>query len=36
MKMQNEVRAPRGGRIIEVSVAPGQAVATGVPLLRLE
>jgi acetyl/propionyl-CoA carboxylase alpha subunit len=36
MKMQNEVRAPRGGRIIEVSIAPGQAVATGVALLRLE
>ncbi len=36
MKMQNEVRAPRGGRVIEVSVAPGVAVATGAALLRLE
>jgi biotin carboxyl carrier protein len=36
MKMQNEVRAPRAGRVIEVSVASGQAVATGVALLRLE
>ncbi len=36
MKMQNEVRAPRAGRIAEVSVATGQAVATGVPLLRIE
>jgi acetyl/propionyl-CoA carboxylase alpha subunit len=36
MKMQNEVRAPRAGRVIEVSVASGQTVATGVDLLRLE
>ena len=36
MKMQNEVRAPRGGRVIEVSVAAGVAVATGAALLRLE
>lgn len=36
MKMQNEVRAPRAGRVIEVSVASGQAVATGAALLRLE
>ena len=36
MKMQNEVRAPRAGRIIEVSVQPGQTVPTGAPLLRLE
>lgn len=36
MKMQNEVRAPRAGRIIEVSVRSGQAVATGAALLRLE
>jgi biotin carboxyl carrier protein len=35
MKMQNEVRAPRAGRVIEVSVASGQAVATGAVLLRL-
>ena len=36
MKMQNEVRAPRAGRVIEVSVAAGVAVATGAALLRLE
>lgn len=36
MKMQNEVRAPRAGRVIEVSVASGVAVATGAALLRLE
>ncbi len=36
MKMQNEVRAPRAGRVIEVSVEPGQTVTTGAALLRLE
>jgi acetyl/propionyl-CoA carboxylase alpha subunit len=36
MKMQNEVRSPRTGRVAEVSVTSGQAVATGAPLLRLE
>jgi biotin carboxyl carrier protein len=36
MKMQNEVRAPRAGRVIEISVSSGQAVATGAALLRLE
>jgi pyruvate carboxylase subunit B len=36
MKMQNEVRAPRGGRVTGVSVLPGQAVATGALLLRIE
>ncbi len=36
MKMQNDVRAPRAGRVIEVSVHPGQPVATGAPLVRLE
>lgn len=36
MKMQNEVRAPRAGRVIELEVASGQAVATGAALLRLE
>ena len=34
--MQNEVRAPRAGRVMEVSVQAGQTVATGAPLLRLE
>jgi acetyl/propionyl-CoA carboxylase alpha subunit len=36
MKMQNEVRAPRAGRVIEVNVAAGVVVATGAALLRLE
>ncbi|MCA1571429.1 MAG: acetyl-CoA carboxylase biotin carboxyl carrier protein subunit [Chloroflexi bacterium] len=36
MKMQNEVRAPRAGRVIDVTVEAGQVVATGSPLLRLE
>jgi acetyl-CoA/propionyl-CoA/long-chain acyl-CoA carboxylase, biotin carboxylase, biotin carboxyl carrier protein len=29
MKMENEVRAHRGGRVAELSVAPGQPVKTG-------
>jgi acetyl/propionyl-CoA carboxylase alpha subunit len=36
MKMQNEVRAPRAGRVIELAAEAGQAVATGAVLLRLE
>ena len=36
MKMQNEVRAPHGGRVVHVAVAAGQTVATGALLLRLE
>jgi 3-methylcrotonyl-CoA carboxylase alpha subunit len=36
MKMQNEVRAPRGGRIGHVAVNPGQSVASGVLLVRLD
>jgi biotin carboxyl carrier protein len=36
MKMQNEVRSPRTGRVVELAVAPGQAVATGTPLVRIE
>jgi acetyl/propionyl-CoA carboxylase alpha subunit len=36
MKMQNEVRAPRAGRIGQVAVSPGQPVASGVLLVRLE
>ncbi len=35
MKMQNEVRAPRGGRITEVAVEAGQTVAAGALLVRL-
>lgn len=36
MKMQNEVRAPRAGRVGQVAVSPGQPVATGVLLVRLD
>jgi acetyl/propionyl-CoA carboxylase alpha subunit len=36
MKMQNEVRAPRAGRVAQVAVSPGQTVATGVLLVRLD
>ncbi|MDQ3689820.1 MAG: hypothetical protein M3406_07295 [Chloroflexota bacterium] len=36
MKMQNDVRSPRSGRVIEVSVQPGETVTTGMPLIRLE
>ena len=35
MKMQNELRAPRAGRVERVYVAEGQGVETGVRLLRL-
>ena len=36
MKMQNEVRAPRAGRVAAIAVAAGQTVGTGQLLLRLE
>jgi biotin carboxyl carrier protein len=36
MKMQNEVRAPRAGRVAAVGVVAGQAVAAGTSLLRIE
>ncbi len=36
MKMQNEVRAPRSGRVTEVHVAAGSRVGAGDPLLRIE
>jgi acetyl/propionyl-CoA carboxylase alpha subunit len=36
MKMQNEVRSPRAGRVSGLSVVAGLAVATGTPLLRIE
>ena len=36
MKMQNEVRAPRAGRIGSVAVEAGRVVATGDVLLTLE
>jgi biotin carboxyl carrier protein len=36
MKMQNPVRAPRGGRIGRVLVAAGMQVEGGAPLVELE
>lgn len=36
MKMQNEIRAPRAGRVVGVEVVPGQAIASGALLVRLE
>ena len=35
MKMENEIAAPRGGRVKEVAVTPGQAVESGAVLLVL-
>ena len=36
MKMQNEVRAPRAGRVTSIAVAAGQTVIAGASLLRIE
>ena len=36
MKMENELRAPRAGRVSEIHVAERQAVETGALLLVLE
>ena len=36
MKMQNEVRAPRAGRVIGLTAEAGKTVRTGEPLLRIE
>jgi biotin carboxyl carrier protein len=36
MKMQNEVRAPRAGRIAAIAISTGEAVATGQLLIRIE
>ncbi|MEO6325402.1 MAG: biotin/lipoyl-containing protein [Thermoanaerobaculia bacterium] len=36
MKMENEVRSTRAGRVRSVDVVPGQAVATGDVLARFE
>jgi biotin carboxyl carrier protein len=33
MKMENELRAPRAGRVSEVAVREGQAVETGALLV---
>jgi biotin carboxyl carrier protein len=35
MKMENEIAAPRAGRVIELSVAPGQTVEAGAKLILL-
>jgi len=35
MKMQNEIRAPRAGRVASVAVQPGQAIVSGALLVRL-
>lgn len=35
MKMQNEIRAPRGGRVLAVDVSAGQTVVAGAVLVRL-
>ena len=36
MKMQNEVRAPRAGRVSSIAVAAGHTVIAGASLLRIE
>ncbi len=36
MKMQNELRAPRAGRVEKIYVQEGRGVETGLRLLRLE
>ena len=35
MKMQNEIRAPRNGRVGAIEVEPGQAITSGALLVRL-
>lgn len=35
MKMQNEIRAPRAGMVLEVSVAAGQTVGAGALLIQI-
>jgi biotin carboxyl carrier protein len=36
MKMQNEIRSPKGGRIVELRVAEGDAVGLGDLIARVE
>jgi biotin carboxyl carrier protein len=36
MKMENEIRAPRSGRVTQVNVAAGQSVALGMVLAEVE
>lgn len=35
MKMESTVRAPRGGRVASISVAEGQTVQRGQPLVKV-
>lgn len=35
MKMRNEIRAPRSGRVAAIEVEPGQAISSGALLVRL-
>jgi len=35
MKMENEITAPRAGRVVEVAVTPGQTVEAGAKLVLL-
>jgi glutaconyl-CoA/methylmalonyl-CoA decarboxylase subunit gamma len=36
MKMRNEIKAPRDGVVAAIFVQPGQLVAYGDPLVRVE
>jgi biotin carboxyl carrier protein len=36
MKMENEIAAPRAGRVAELAVSPGQTVESGARLVVLE
>ncbi len=36
MKMENEISAPRAGRIISIAVTPDQTVESGAPLLTID
>lgn len=36
MKMENEIKSPADGRVVEIYVAEGSAVETGAKLLRVE
>jgi biotin carboxyl carrier protein len=36
MKMQNEIKSPKDGRVVEIRVAPGDTVAVGDILAIIE
>jgi biotin carboxyl carrier protein len=36
MKMENELKSPKGGKVVEVKVAPGQAVEKGEVLIVID